>query len=119
MTRDSMTPKASSEPRPSDFPLPASKQVKIMKRKKDIARYLAVARRKRKEVSVGKLQKMGKPNESIVVPSKVLGSGFLEKKLDVYATAFSKTAKKKIEEAGGRALAISVLDSKKEVRIVV
>jgi len=34
---------------------------------------------------------------------KVLGNGTLKKKLTVRATAFSETAKRKIEEAGGKA----------------
>jgi len=34
---------------------------------------------------------------------KILGNGTLKKKLTVKATAFSETAKKKIEEAGGKA----------------
>jgi len=34
---------------------------------------------------------------------KVLGNGTLKKKLTVKATAFSETAKRKIEEAGGKA----------------
>jgi len=34
---------------------------------------------------------------------KVLGNGALKKKLTVRASAFSETAKKKIEEAGGKA----------------
>ena len=34
---------------------------------------------------------------------KVLGNGTLKKKLTVRASAFSETAKKKIEEAGGKA----------------
>jgi len=34
---------------------------------------------------------------------KILGNGTLKKKLTVKATAFSETAKRKIEEAGGKA----------------
>ena len=34
---------------------------------------------------------------------KVLGNGKLDKKINVKATAFSKTAKEKIEKAGGKA----------------
>jgi len=42
------------------------------------------------------------------VPVKVLGFGKLEKPYTVKANAFSKSAKEKIEQAGGKAVVISV-----------
>lgn len=41
------------------------------------------------------------------VPVKVLGTGDLKSKLEVSAHAFSKTAKEKIESAGGKAIIVS------------
>jgi len=41
------------------------------------------------------------------VPVKVLGTGDLTAKLEVSAHAFSKTAKEKIESAGGKAIIVS------------
>ena len=41
------------------------------------------------------------------VPVKVLGTGELKAKLEVSAHAFSKTAKEKIESAGGKAIIVS------------
>ena len=41
---------------------------------------------------------------SALKPVKVLGNGELNKKIDITATAFSKSAKQKIEEAGGAAI---------------
>ena len=41
------------------------------------------------------------------VPVKVLGTGDLKAKLEVSAHAFSKTAKEKIESAGGKAIIVS------------
>ena len=41
------------------------------------------------------------------VPVKVLGSGKLEKPYTVKANAFSKSAKEKIEQAGGKAVVVS------------
>jgi large subunit ribosomal protein L15 len=41
------------------------------------------------------------------VPVKVLGTGELSAKLEISAHAFSKTAKEKIESAGGRAIILS------------
>jgi large subunit ribosomal protein L15 len=37
-------------------------------------------------------------------PVKILGTGDIKKKLDVEATAFSKSASEKIEKAGGKAV---------------
>jgi large subunit ribosomal protein L15 len=42
------------------------------------------------------------------VPVKVLGFGKLEKPYTVKANAFSKSAKEKIEQAGGKAVVISI-----------
>ena len=41
------------------------------------------------------------------VPVKVLGTGELKTKLEISAHAFSKTAKEKIETAGGKAITLS------------
>lgn len=41
---------------------------------------------------------------SVLKPVKVLGDGKLSSKIDITATAFSLTAKTKIEEAGGTAI---------------
>ena len=41
---------------------------------------------------------------SVLKPVKVLGDGKLSSKIDITATAFSLTAKTKIEEAGGAAI---------------
>ena len=41
---------------------------------------------------------------SVLKPVKILGDGKLSSKIDITATAFSLTAKTKIEEAGGAAI---------------
>ncbi len=40
------------------------------------------------------------------VPLKILGNGDIKKKLEVSAHAFSKSAKEKIEAAGGKAIVL-------------
>lgn len=45
-------------------------------------------------------------------PVKVLGNGKLTKKLNVTAQAFSASAKKAIEAAGGKAIVVSLKDSR-------
>lgn len=58
-------------------------------------------RRRRVEVNLRKLGKLD--SEVLLVPGKVLGVGSIEKKT-VGALSFSESARKKIEEAGGKAL---------------
>lgn len=41
-----------------------------------------------------------------LAPLKILGQGSVDKKINVYAQAFSKSAKSKIEAAGGKALVV-------------
>ena len=43
---------------------------------------------------------------AVFVPGKVLGTGDLDKKLDVGAFSFSAAARSKIEPAGGKALTV-------------
>ena len=49
------------------------------------------------------LEKSGLIRSSLK-PVKILGNGLVEKKLKVSASAFSKSAKEKIEKAGGEAI---------------
>jgi large subunit ribosomal protein L15 len=56
------------------------------------------------EVNPESLRKNGLLKASL--PVKVLGDGELKKKLSVSAHAFSKSAKEKIEKAGGKAVLI-------------
>jgi len=47
----------------------------------------------------------------IIVPGKVLGSGVITKRVSVAAWKFSKSAREKIEKAGGRVMSIRELMS--------
>jgi large subunit ribosomal protein L18e len=76
---------------------------------KDLAERLAKPRRLYAEVNLTKIQKYAKENETIVVPGKVLGTGNVDKAVTVAALSFSETARKKIEEAGGKCLTIKEL----------
>ena len=82
--------------------------VKIWKR---LAVDLEKPSRQRRVVNVFKIEQYSKPNEIIVVPGKVLGTGVLSKKVDVAAYNFSDEAYKKISEKGS---AISITELKKK-----
>jgi len=76
---------------------------------KDIAERVAKPRRLHAEVNISKIERYAKDNETIVVPGKVLGSGKISKQVTVAALNFSESAKRKIEEVGGRCLTIMQL----------
>jgi large subunit ribosomal protein L18e len=76
---------------------------------KDVAERLASSRKKYAEINISKIQKYAKENETILVPGKVLGSGDMFKPVNVAALSFSASAKRKIEESGGRCLTIREL----------
>lgn len=60
----------------------------------------------RVEVNVNHLTRFTGKKQPIFVPGKVLGTGVLEKGLVVGAYAFSSSARKKIEAAGGEAVGV-------------
>lgn len=87
-----------------------------------IAKDLRKPTRQRRTVNVYKIDKYAREGETVVVPGKVLSVGSLTKKVDVAAITFSQEARKKIEEAKGKAYSITELlvqnpDAKK-VRIL-
>jgi len=88
----------------------------------DLADKLERPTRKRAEVTLSKLNRVCKENDTVVVPGKVL-NGILEKPLNVAAFNFSAHAKRNIEKAGGKVLTIKELFHKNpkgsNVRIVV
>jgi len=76
---------------------------------KDIAKRLSKPARKRAEVNISKINRYTKEDDIVIVPGKVLGSGKLNHKVVVAAFSFSETAKRAIEESGGKYLTIEEL----------
>jgi large subunit ribosomal protein L18e len=72
---------------------------------------LSIRKRGRIKVNVGKINKLTKENEFVVVPGKVLGFGILDHAVNVAALSFSNSAKRKIEEAKGKCLSFEELIS--------
>jgi large subunit ribosomal protein L18e len=72
---------------------------------KDAARLLSSGTVTWPEVNVGRLSRVG-DFSAVFVPGKVLGTGNLEKKLNVGAFSFSASARSKIERAGGKAFSV-------------
>jgi len=74
-----------------------------------VADDLEKSTRQRRVVNISRLARNTKPNETVVVPGKVLGSGALPHSIVVAALSFSMGAKERIEQAKGKALTIEQL----------
>ena len=85
--------------------LSIEQKVKFWKR---IASDLEKPNRQRRIVNVWKIDKYAKDNETVIVPGKVLGTGELNKKVNVAAFNFSDEALTKISK-NGKALSIEEL----------
>ena len=78
---------------------------------KDIAKRLEKSNRRYAEVNISKINRYSSPDETIIVPGKILGSGILGHNVNVVALGFSKKAEEKITAAGGKCLDITeILD---------
>ncbi len=75
---------------------------------RDLARRLQKARQRWAEVNVDEIAKHLNEGETALVPGKVLGTG-IAPKIDVAAFSFSRSAREKIEAAGGTCLSIREL----------
>lgn len=78
----------------------------------DTAERLMRPKRRRIIVNVGHINKHTEENDTIIVPGKVLGDGFLDHPVKVAAFKFSEKAKNRIEAAGGKWM--SILDLLRE-----
>lgn len=67
-----------------------------------VAEILSGPRKNRVEKNIDKINGVAKEGEILVIPGKVLSVGRLDKKVNVSALSFSKSAEEKIVEAGGK-----------------
>lgn len=76
---------------------------------KKLALRLEKSTRRQAEVNLSQINRHTKPDELVLVPGKVLGSGVLDHKVQIAALKFSNTAEEKIASAGGECLEINQL----------
>ncbi|MFH1431793.1 MAG: 50S ribosomal protein L18e [archaeon] len=69
---------------------------------KDIAKRLESPKRIQPAVNISKLERYLNKGDSAIIPGKVLGDGNITKAITVSALKFSKTARSKIQKAGGK-----------------
>lgn len=75
----------------------------------DVARKLARPRHQYAPVNVAHLERLASPQDTVVVPGKLLAAGILSKPLTVAAFHYSAGAREKVHRAGGKAIAIHEL----------
>lgn len=76
---------------------------------RDVAERLEKPSKNWAEVNLSAIERHTEEGDTIVIPGKVLGSGYLTKNVTVGSFKFSKSAKKSIEEAGGKSITIREL----------
>jgi len=69
-----------------------------------VASFLGKSRRTRIVLNLGRVSRLAKAGDGIVVPGKVVGAGIPKEKLTVAAFEFAPRALVKIEKAGGRCI---------------
>ncbi len=74
-----------------------------------IAELLEKPARTRFTVNISKINRYAREGETVVVPGKVLGAGFISKSVTVAAIGFSEKAIEKIVAAGGKVMFIGDL----------
>jgi len=70
------------------------------------AEQLSRPRSHRAVMNLNHISRASKPDAVVLVPGKVLASGFIKHPVTVGAFQFSRDAKSKIEEAGGKCIGI-------------
>lgn len=92
--------------------------IKLLKKKyqesgvplwRSMAKKLERSNKRRIHVNISLINRNTKPNDVVSIPGKVLGAGKLDHPLSVSAFRFSKNARQKIEDSGGRCVSLSTL----------
>lgn len=77
-----------------------------------VAEFVERPRRKRVVVNVGKIDRLVKDGDIVIVPGKILGGGEIRRKITVAAVSVTPTAASKILSVGGEVLTIPELVKK-------
>ncbi|MEM3383413.1 MAG: 50S ribosomal protein L18e [Nitrososphaerales archaeon] len=68
--------------------------------------YLLKSRSRRSVVNVGKISRLTKEGDLVLVPGKILGGGIISHKITIGAYSFSEKALWKIQRAGGKTMSL-------------
>lgn len=83
---------------------------------RDLAERLESPRSRRAVLNIGQIARKTRPNETAVIPGKVLSAGRLDHPVTVAALGFSAKAREKVAAAGGRCLTLDELAGLESVR---
>lgn len=87
-----------------------------------VADDLSKSTRQRRTINLSSINRYTKPDETVIVPGKVLSSGNLDHSLTIAAWKFSEQAIQKIKKANSKAISIQDIMKenikKKRVRII-
>ena len=90
--------------------------LKKLKKYPDLVKHLERPRRRRSSINIGDIEKL---DQNKIAATEVLGTGQITKPVNIYAWRFSKSAKEKIEKAGGKALSLDdLLRNKDDVFVI-
>lgn len=88
-----------------------------------VAKKLAKRRKDQISVNLSKINKLGRENETVIIPGKVLALGDINKKLLIAAYSFSNDCFEKVKKAKGECITIQELMKRnpegKNIRIIV
>jgi len=73
---------------------------------KKVAEKISKPRRLHAQVNLGKISRLTKPNDKIVVVGKVLGAGSLSHAVEIASIAASEGTRGKVKKAGGKLVSI-------------
>lgn len=69
-------------------------------------------RRIKRGINLSRLSKLTKPNQTVVIATKLLGSGKIGHPLSIAALAISSRAKEEVKKAGGKIIELEELREK-------
>ncbi len=84
-----------------------------------VSREVSAPTRYRPEVDLGKLDRLTKEGENIVVPGKVLSGGRLGHKISIAAVGFSEAARSSLLSSGCSILSINEMVGAEQVRVII
>ncbi|EQD37772.1 50S ribosomal protein L18e [mine drainage metagenome] len=67
---------------------------------RDVAERLAGGNRRYASINIGKINKLSKDGDVVIVPGSVLGTGVINKKVTLSALRISKSAMAKVQKSG-------------------
>ncbi len=80
---------------------------------------LNVPSRKRRAVSIFRLNSLTNDGDIVIIPRKLVSSGKLDHKVTVTALEYSAGALKALKESGSKALPLKDMMAQKKIRIVI